>query len=177
MGCSATSQIIKTTPNNPTSYTFEFNLQQVSEFIKKEFLNRPGYRYMQLEYFGQDVLSSSAKKLFENKSNQNDFYLHYSSAIGKSKIYFNKKGEPLDYYAEFHLHLTVIDSINTKVEIFTTDPRVVVGRDLFPSLPHLVRMDKTKSVPPSTIEEYEILLKIGKGLGVKEKMPKLVEPQ
>lgn len=175
--CSSTSQIIKTTPNNPRSYVFDSNILQVKAIIKNEFLNKPGYRYMQLEYSGQDIiLSSVAKKLFENESNQNDFYLHYSSSIGKSKIAFDKKENPLDYYAEFHLHLTAIDSTHTKVEVFTIDPKVVVGRELLPSLPHLVRMDKTKSVPPSTIEEYEILLKIGKGLNVGDKMPKLIMP-
>ena len=190
VSCSSTSQIIKTTPNNQTSYTFEFKIQQVSEVIKKGFLNLPGYRYMQLEYSGQNVLSSSAKKLFENTSNQNDFYLSYSGSIGESKIYFSKKtfkssykrikvkkGEPLDYYAEFHLHLTQIDSIHTKVDIYTINPRVVTGEKLLPSFPHFGANPQMKSVPLSTIEEYEILLKIGKGLGVEEKMPKMVEPQ
>lgn len=173
----STSQSMKSAPDNPTSYIFEFKIQTVSETIKKEFLRPPGYRYMQLEYFGKDViLSSTAKKVFQDSNNRKDYYLHYSNSIGKSKICFNRKGYALDYYAEFHLHLTAIDSTQTRVEILTIDPKVVTGRNILPSLPHLVRMDKTKSINPSSIEEYEILLKIGKSLGVEEKMPKIKLP-
>lgn len=192
VSCSSTSQIIKTTPNNPTGYTFEFNIQQVGDVIRKEFLNKPGYRYMLLDFPEKEsIYYDRVKDLFSTKGNSNDFYLHnFGDRIGESKIYFSsktfksseptrdkvKKGDPLDYYAEFHLHLTLIDSTHTKVAIFTINPMVVTGEKLLPSFPHFGANPKYKSVPPSTIEEYEILLKIGKGLGVEDTMPKLMMP-
>jgi len=187
----SSSQTMKVAPQNPTSYTFMFNIREVRDAIMKEFLKLPGYRYMKLDYVGKDViLSETAKEIFQSKDNQNDFYLGYSGSIGESKIYFSNKmfkssgpgrakvnkGEPLDYYAEFHLHLESIDSTHIRVEIFTINPRVVVGEKLLPSFPHFGSNPKIKSVQRSTIEEYEILLRIGKGLGVDDKMPKIKLP-
>jgi hypothetical protein len=175
VGCACSIKIAKPIPNNPINYIFDYKMQFVKEAIMEQFLEKPGYRFMRLEYPERDViLSSGAKKVF--KLNKNDFYLDaLSSSIGKSKIYFGRKGKPLDYYADFHLHLVAIDSTHTKVEISTIDPKVVIGEKLFPSLPHFGANPKYKSVAPSTIEEYEILLLIGKGLGQRN-MPKLKEP-
>lgn len=172
--CSSKVRRIAHAPNNPTEYCYNASLNEVKAAIVKEFLLMPGYRYMRLEYRGKDViLSSKAEQIFKIKSNENDFYLNYSGSIGKSKIYFDKNGKALDYFVEFHLHLIPLNESYTKVEIKTIDPKVGVGRETLPSLPHLVRMIKTKSVPPSSIEEYEILLKIGKGLCLGKNMPAL----
>jgi hypothetical protein len=93
----------------------------------------------------------------------------------KAKLYRSEKGGSLDYWAWFYLHLESIDNTNTKVTITTFEPEVIVGRELLPSPPHFVRRDKTLTVEPSTIEEYEILLKIGNLVGEKN-MPSLILP-
>ena len=92
------------------------------------------------------------------------------------KIYLKENGDSLNYLAGFYLHIEEIDSTHTKVSIMTIDPKVVLRRELLPSLPHMVRMDKTMSVDPSTIEEYGILLEIGRLVGEKD-MPSIYLPE
>ena len=81
----------------------------------------------------------------------------------------------LDYEAWFYLHLESIDETHTKLTITTFEPMLIVGRDLLPSPPHFGRGYKKMTVEPSTIEEYEILLKIGNLVGEKD-MPPLILP-
>lgn len=159
---------------NLTSYSFDYSSDAVRQAIEKAFGKIPGYRYMKLKVFNEDELKSYlASNKLTAELHKDDFYLTYSGSIGKSEIYFDRNNKPLDYYAEFIIHLIPNDSQNVKVEIITINSKVAVGRKLFPSLPHLVRMIKTKDVEPSTIEEYEILLKIGEALGVSGSMPKM----
>ncbi|MFM7854985.1 MAG: hypothetical protein ACKO96_24435, partial [Flammeovirgaceae bacterium] len=156
---------------------FDFSLEAVDQAIKNAFGKMPGYRYMKLKVFNEnDLKSYLANNKLTEKPRQDDFYLTYSGSIGKSEIYFDKKNKPLDYYAEFVIHLIPTDSQNVRVKIITVNSKVAVGRKLLPSFPHFVRMIKTKDVEPSTIEEYEILLKIGEALGVSESMPKIERP-
>ncbi|MDP1726284.1 MAG: hypothetical protein Q8M15_05835 [Bacteroidota bacterium] len=177
LGCANSAMLLsKTPPRNPVNYTFKASLLQVQNAIKNAFAKLPGYRYMQLEYNDKETVSSKAKATLSLKSNENDFFLHYSGSIGKSKIYFDKNGVALDYYAAFHLHVIFMDSLHTQVEVKTINPQVGIGKKALPSAPHMVRMEKTKVVRPSTIEEYEILLRIGTELGVVANMPKLALP-
>jgi len=117
-----------------------------------------------------DVL---AKNLLTSPGNENDAYLYGgTSPVGESQVYF-KSGQPLIYYADFHIHLTAISSNKTRLEIITYGSRVIAGLDqsLSPHGPSLIFVE----VPPTTIEQYRILLGIGEELGAKE-MPLLVAP-
>src|ERR1041384_3742043 len=95
--------------------------------------------------------------------------------IGKSKVYF-ARGEALDYLAEFELHLIERGGKETEVRVRTLRPEVINGKKLgFGSCgPGLA--NRYVAVEPTTIEEYEILLRIGQALGEKD-MPPLVLPQ
>ena len=93
------------------------------------------------------------------------------SFLQKSKIYLKENGDSLDYLAGFYLHLESINESHAKISITTIDPRVIIGRELLPSPPNMVRRDNTMLVEPSTIEEYEILLEIGKLVGEKNMPP------
>jgi len=121
------------------------------------------------------VVTEEATKLFSQKENSSDFCLQTVQYLGKSKIYLSKDGNSLDFRAWFYLHLESIDGMHTKVRITTIEPEVIVGRELLPGPPHFVRRDKKVTVEPSTIEEYEILLKIGKLVQEKD-MPLLILP-
>jgi hypothetical protein len=114
-----------------------------------------------------------AKDLLTKAGNENDAYLVGMEApVGESKVYF-KNGQPLIYYADFHIHLTAVGLQRTRVEIFTYDPNVVTGVDESWS-PHGPSFIGVK-VDPTTVEEYQILLGIGAQLGTKD-MPPLVTP-
>jgi hypothetical protein len=121
------------------------------------------------------MILEEVSNMFSQKGNSLDFCLESINYIGKSKIYFAKSGGFFDYQAWFYIHLESIDSTHTKVRISTFEPEIIVGRELLPRPPHFVRRDKTLTVEPSTIEEYEILLKIGNLLEEKN-MPSLILP-
>jgi hypothetical protein len=174
--CAVPIQLANKFELNPTSYSFEFSREAVAHAIKQTFSGKNRYRSMTLEYADKPViLSTKAQEIFS--AHKNDFYLHKDGdIIGKSKIYFGEKGQPLDYTAAFHIHLVDVNETKTKVEIHTMNPQVVIGEHFLPSFPHFGSNPKYKNVSRSTIEEYEILLQIGHELGVKDKMPVLLEP-
>ncbi|PGH39809.1 MAG: hypothetical protein CRN43_06800 [Candidatus Nephrothrix sp. EaCA] len=165
VSCYSTSQLVKHMPNYPTSYVFEGNILKVKNAIKKAYY-QAGYRGGYFD-FADDriILSTQAEKIFSSGSNKNDYYFS-RGLFPESKVYFSKKNKPFPYYADFHIHISEIDSGRTKVEIYTFNSKIEIGSEFFPSLPHLVRLAKTKAVPPTTIEEYTILLKIGEVLGI-----------
>lgn len=173
MGCYSISQTAKQVPDYPTSYVFESNILKVKNAVEKAYYE-VGYRGGKIDFAGDSViLSIRAKKIFSNDINKNDYYFS-GGFFPESKVYINKK-KLLPYYADFHIHLSEIDRSRTKVEIQTFNSKVEIGTELLPSLPHLVRQAKTKAVSPTTIEEYMILLNIGKVLGVE--MPQMPEAQ
>jgi hypothetical protein len=185
---------------NATSYEFSASLANVTNAIGKAF--GPEHRTKQWSEsqnatwkgkggaVAQKVLTDALRKqgaillwkadgdaltrgIFTKPGNENDAYLYGGGAsVGESKTYF-KDDQPLIYYADFHIHLTAIGPRKTRVDIFTYDSSVVTGVDesWSPHGPALI----CASVDPTTIEQYQILLKVGENLGAKD-MPSLVTP-
>jgi hypothetical protein len=153
---------------NPVEYVFNTTKDSLNNLIIKQLrINK----MMLFDATHGDMVSDAASELFSQPNNKSDFCLMPLNYICKSKIYQKKNGDSLEYIAWFYLHLETSDEIKTKVSIRTIEPEVIIGRELFPSLPHFVRKDKTLPVEPSTIEEYEILLEIGKLVGEKDMPP------
>ncbi len=163
---------------NPTSYVFTRPVPEVREKIltafKDDDLMRDFYSsFPTTQYFFFAVESREhavfAERIFANRENQDDVYLHsYGTPICLSPVYF-AGGKPLRYRAEFHLHLTSLDDNSTKVTITTHDPTVINGSKCC-GLHGYMANDVT--VEPTTIEEYKILLFIGRVLGAGD-MPRL----
>jgi hypothetical protein len=156
IGCYSQKKLTKT---NPTSYIFNSNIEEVRNAIKN------GFKDYQME-----CVALYSKEDFENGIfNTNikfDAILNSFCSVN-SKIYY-KSDKPLPYNASFHLHLDSISESKTKVEVFTLDPEIYVwGIGIWGHSIH----SQIKKVPPSTIEEYEILLTIGEQLGEKKDMP------
>ncbi len=74
----------------------------------------------------------------------------------------------MEYFAEFQLHFTVINENETKVEVITHGSKVLYFS--FPVFSGHAYVNE-KKVEPTTIEEYEILLRIGKLVGEKDMPP------
>ena len=149
-GCYSQKKLIN---SNPTNYVFEASVEQVRYAIKKA---NETYQTSGLLYFNDKDYHYSY--IFNDSKNANDAILNPVMDI-KSKIYF-RFGKPLPYSADFHIHLDSITENRTKVEIFTLNPTIVtfgIGYGHF-------GYTWEKKVPPSTIEEYEILLAIGRQL-------------
>lgn len=174
-GCSKVPDKKEMSILNPTAFVFQEPLDHVREAIKQGFESFQ-YRDMILSYKGSKFEPLDTLSIFDQNGNENDFYLRPSSSfsIGKSKLY-EIDGAQLDYVATFHIHLTSVDNNQTQVNVYTIDPRVVIGKKFFPSGPHFVRQLEYLKVEPSSIEEYEILIRIGVYLGERN-MPPIYYP-
>ncbi|HBX85524.1 MAG TPA: hypothetical protein DEH40_12560 [Marinilabiliales bacterium] len=115
--------------------------------------------------------------IFNKDENINDLVLSTRNlkhaTLGYSDVYFKGK-KPLLYKAEFHLHFERINDTITKIKINTINPKVVIGKQRITMASH--KGYKYKTVEPTTIEEYKILLRIGKIAGEK-KMPFINLPE
>jgi hypothetical protein len=121
----------------------------------------------------KDDSNPFAKEVFSQPSTNDDAYLYtFHEPIGFSKVYF-RGGEPLQYISNFHLRLTPLGAKKTRVRVEARDCEVIAG--LSPIGVH-GPANIYVSVYPTTIEEYEILLRIGKELAVND-MPLLRLPK
>jgi hypothetical protein len=171
--CSNAAERIATL-NNPTKFVFHKPKTEVTKAIISEF-DHFKFAGRALNYKNGELSEPiDSLDIFDQPGNEDDFYLTQSLDVDnvvQSKNY-KVNGEFPEYFASFHLHINAIDSMSTEVEIITIDPKIVIGKEFFPSGLHFARLNEYQKVEPSTIEEYEILLKIGAALGEKN-MPKL----
>jgi hypothetical protein len=186
ISCSSDVHKIKTrslVQKNPTSYVFPGRVPEVREKILTVFEDFPLRRE-----FGSFVSPNSPsfmfsvrtreedgsyEPIFASPANHNDLYLHsWGEPIDPSEVYFGG-GKPLRYRAEFQLHLTAADNDNTQISVITHKPSVING-SVCCGL-HGYKSNDV-AVEPTTIEEYRILLFIGRILGVNN-MPVLKLPE
>lgn len=147
---------------NPTSYIFKANVEQVKNAIKNSIGD---YQIKCMALYFKDEIELD---IFLKTENKDDAFLRSFLCSPESKIYF-RFGKPLSYSVDFHIHLDSISENKTKVNIFTLNPKICTWGFPFGSTGH--GYSHMKKVPPSTIEEYEILLTIGKYLGEKDMPP------
>lgn len=163
---------IELSKDNPVEYTFNTPKDSLYKIISTQLsINN----MMIWDAIHKDMVIEEISNLFSYTKNKSDFCLMPIDYLSKSKIYLKENGDSLEYEAWFYLHLEAVDKMHTKVSIKTIEPKIIIGRELIPKPPHFVRRDKTIPVEPSTIEEYQILLKIGKLLK-EQNMPSLILP-
>lgn len=152
---------------NPTTYTFNASVEEMQSAIRKAFGSVESYPYLSLimnGYFDKGV------DFFQIDGNENDALLRSTLPI-KSPVYY-RCNQFLDYKADFHLHLKAVDQHTTAVEVCTLEPRVSLGRTF---ALHGSGKEILVAVPPTTIEEYKLLLAVGHVLGATD-MPSLHLP-
>jgi hypothetical protein len=143
--------------NNPLTREFHSSFSNTSFFFVVESKEDPSF----------------SKHIFENPENSNDLYLHsFGTSIESSYVYFGG-GKPLRYRAEFQLHLSAPSPDTTRVSVITHKPTVINGSKCC-GLHGYISNDVP--VEPTTIEEYKILLFIGRLLGAQD-MPPLRLPE
>jgi hypothetical protein len=178
MGCNPNRNVIEVTSlpvKNPTVYDFNASLEQVKKAISEargtNWQFDAGLQHVDQVLSWKEDDNPFAKKIYAKSENGNDAFIWgMANTIGKSQVY-SKDGKELEYYADFHLHLVALNPTKIRVEVFTYNNYVKAGTEWHPQAQagiHLV-------VPPSSIEEYQILLDVGKELGEKD-MPKLIVP-
>ncbi len=161
---------------NPTSYEFGFSLSRTTEALREGVYNIIGWHIE----FATDTSIVWGEAVLRKPENTNDAYIIDLGEFDTSRIYFWRKGRGTPYFVSHHVHLTALGATKTRVDVIAVDPEITVGvrfpyyLPLVPSEPGAAVLRK---VPPSTIEEYEILLLIGRALGVEQKMPKIILPE
>lgn len=172
---------------NPTSYVFHAPIDQLRNLIVYDFFKDRSKKtdiddFIEISRKQWDVGDANCshnyekvEKIFEKPGNKLDLYLSPvgSPIISHSKVY-KKFWKSLEYFAEFQLHFEPINEAETKITVITYDPEVLYwGFEIFNTGHAYVNF---KKVEPTTIEEFEILLRIGKLVGEKD-MPPLKLPK
>jgi hypothetical protein len=174
LGCDTRYQIeeLRMPEKNPMTYEFDASIPEVHQAIRDRFVNRPG---MALE-FASDSSIVWGDPVLKRPENINDAFI-WNRHGDTSRVYVRKASYVM-YVVPHLIHISAVGEKRTEVEVRAIDPHIVIGVK-FPRnvLPPDVGGALTKPVPPSTIEEYQILLEIGKGLGVEGSMPKLIMPE
>jgi hypothetical protein len=180
-GCSKESdykvKILK--KRNPTDFVFSLpkdSLASVVLKIFKEFryTNSPVYSSSVLNFyhdghrtpvsfvaesFAEHVFS---KRYFETTGAKDDIYLYNLVGAWPSPIYYSN-GQPLLYRTSFVITLTSKESNKTLLTVKAESPVILKGTECCG--PH-GSYSKEIPVPPTTIEEYTIILLIAEELGV-----------
>ena len=167
VSCKEKINKIELISKNPVEYVFNTSMDNLYNMIGKLKINK----MMLVDATDAGMVSVAMSELHYKPKNNLDFYLLPLNYICKSKIYQRINGDSLEYMASFYLHLETISEKKTKVSIRTIEPKVKIGKALFRSLPHFARESRNLPVEPSTIEEYEILLKIGNLAGEMDMPP------
>lgn len=171
---------------NPTSYIFHTPYDQLKEIIRCDFSKdrskdmndrkialEIGSRPWNVNDKISPYLLYLGDKVSEKPENKLDLYLTPSGdrTVSYSKVY-KKFWKSLEYFAEFQLHFEPINENETKITVITHAPEVLyTSSPVFSGHAYV----NFKKVEPTTIEEYEILLRIGKLVGQKN-MPPLKLP-
>lgn len=171
---------------NPTSYTFRM---PVTEFLTGATQALTFRHQIQEPMFapvdGRTAIFSveDSKKhlfapeaLFRDPANTNDLYLHnHGSPIAPSSVYRDAK-EGLAFFASFHLHLTDAGTNITIATVTALDTRIANGWYFGLNIhTGFGRQARIVAASPTTVEEYAILLYLGRYLGVTD-MPELIVP-
>jgi len=155
--------VIDPLEQNPTEYIFYSSKQEVEKAIIEAFGGRKSSKKSKFSgYFLSEYPKGSFKLL--------------SDGGNLSKVYFRKNGEAYRYIPTIQIVIDSIAESTTKVSINITDPKIFTRLTLLPTFPWMERGGKYLIVSATTVEEYEILLMIGKELK-EENMPELKIPQ
>ena len=147
---------------NPTFYVFSKSKQEVEKAIVEAL---GGYESSKRRKFYRYFLVQHPNGKIKLKPDEGNL----------SKVYFRKNGEAYLYCPDIQIVIDSITENTTKVIINVIDPEVRTRLTILPAFPH-GRAWKYKAVPATTVEEYEILLMIGKEL-YEGNMPELKIPE
>lgn len=160
---------------NPTSYEFGFSLARTKEGVRRGLVGTPSWHIE----FASDSSIVWGETILRKPENAHDAYVEHMGQ-DTSRIFIWRKGRGAPYFVQHHIHLEVLAENRTRVDVIAVNPRITIGARFpyyLPYVPSVPDAAITRKVPPSTIEEYEILLKIGRALGVEQEMPKLILPE
>jgi hypothetical protein len=159
-------------PPNPTEYVFHTGFTSARSAVWQT-LSEYDFRYRQM--IAEDRGTVHHDTLLDAESNRNDIRLYAYEDIGRSAMYYSWWGR-LKLNASFQIHFDSIAPGLTRIAIRTFDAEVMSG--IRPGLGDNLTLLKPcySPAPPSSVEEYELLLVIGRLLG-EQGMPELRKPK
>jgi hypothetical protein len=158
---------LKLSRQNPLQYTYKASINYIRKIIREKLDKNVNI----VMFFDEGIYENY--RYLNTKENQNDII--FIPFIHHSDLYYSKK-RAISHFARYHIHFVKLNDTTTTVEIKTLQPKITIGESWFRKIWSEYPGFYNKEVPPTTIEEYKILLTIGEGLGVLEKMPKLILP-
>jgi hypothetical protein len=144
---------------NPTSYDFSSPVEELRNAIDASIssMHQEGRLYGSWMPSGLDFHGSIDAEYDMHQITVSDTYHWWKT--------------PLEYSADYKLRLTPVSNRKTRVDVQTSGSKVRIGPNFGAH-----GGDFYELVPSTTIEEYRILLKIGRALGERG-MPPLQLPQ
>jgi len=172
---------------NPTEYVFDVSIDSLSKKTYQSFLKKPfsknEFKQLHVRNSSDDFSFRFCDSTIANQLNMHPYCLLLSRmdySIGSSYLYY-KAGERMSYFACFHIHFESLGAGKTRVKVDAVNPVLREGssfRNFWVSLFGLTHGGSFDEIPVkgSTIEEYQILQRIGEIAGVFDKMPTLILP-
>jgi len=177
-GCGTPHVEQRTLPQpNPTSYEFAASVEAVHLAIdalyEQQFSERP-LNTFRVAKADDELLTDEQRERLAGPGGADDRYLWYMhEPMSLSPVYF-VRGEPAPYIADFYLKIEPLDDQGTRVAVEAVDAQVLAGKTLLPRH-ELSRANIYLPVVPTSVEEYQLLLGIGRLLGQTD-MPPLQLP-
>ena len=155
---------------NPTEYVFNFSKEEVKQAVIERMGNGE-YRDMNLSGFGYDWLCSQESRFFKGNTD----YFVFREQYAFSFCYRKRNGGRLSCL-EMRLYLDSLAPQQTRARMEVTKLEVFTGYGLAVGIHGIGIGPILKDMPATTVEEYQVLYKIGKQLGVTDKMPRINYP-
>jgi hypothetical protein len=162
---------------NPVSYSYNFSIGKIKEAIAYEFVPEKDTLIPEFYLKGGTKIKFSPTHYLDKL--EDTLELHPLNDYLRSKIFTYEDGEVIPYHVVFKLILKSLGDELTKIEVKTINPWIITENKGFSAkfLGCFVDVSpKVRVVEPSTIEEYQILMRIGKRLGIEKLMPQIVLP-
>ncbi|RYE56468.1 MAG: hypothetical protein EOP48_07950 [Sphingobacteriales bacterium] len=177
VSCSSRKVLSNSNSQNPTAYIFNINVDSARFVFANSYWkyhNELRFDLREINYHGdgkERLWTDRAQTALQGEAYKHDVWMQLS--VDSSSVYKDEEGKPLSYLMECKAHFEPVGSHQTRMEIQVLSAKVAVGKKLLPSTPHFGNSDILKEVKPTTVEEYKLLLCLGKELGVAAQMPPL----
>jgi hypothetical protein len=153
--------------SNPTQYDFGASVEAVHEAVDtlyiEQFDERP-LNSFSIAKADDELLTDEQRKRFMGPGGADDRYLWFMhEPMSLSPVYFFG-GEPAPYIADLYLKIEALEDQLTRVSVEALDAHVLAGKTLLPRH-EFSRANIYLPVSSTTVEEYQLLLRIGEILG------------
>ena len=151
--------------DNPIEYVFDVPESEMREIIEVAF---DFYRRkIRTDFKFYDLYREHHKEHDYILWNRFNYYRYvYEGYHYVSKVYFDRKGKGYNYCPFYIIFVNSVDISKTKVRIEAIEPKIRKSNKRL----------RYKPVNPTSVEEYELLLILGKEIGIEKEMPELKIP-